>query len=66
MTLNTCKKVRRKANEEELHWHQWLTGYDKSLQKQIDSATFETFPLKCAKINPNAKLITGVICRLSS
>lgn len=41
----------------------WLTGYDdKKLQELIDEkVTFETF-FKRAKLNPNAKLITGVIC----
>ncbi|GEM50788.1 hypothetical protein EB1_05780 [Empedobacter brevis NBRC 14943 = ATCC 43319] len=42
---------------------EWLTGFDaKQLQKLIDDkATFETFFEK-AKLNPNANLITGVIC----
>lgn len=42
---------------------QWLTGYtDKQLQKLIkDKATFEVF-FRNASINPNAHLITGVIC----
>lgn len=55
------KKGRTKA---ELHQViQWLTGYnDKALQKQIDDqVTFEQF-FKKAKLNPNAKLITGTIC----
>lgn len=41
----------------------WLTGFDeKKLQEQIDKkVTFEEFFAK-AKLNPNAKLITGVIC----
>lgn len=41
----------------------WLTGYDdKKLQKLIEEkATFEEFFEK-AKLNPNAHLITGVIC----
>jgi hypothetical protein len=55
------KKGRTKA---ELHQViKWLTGYDeKKLQKLIDEkATFETF-FKRAKLNPNAHLITGVIC----
>ena len=49
---------------EELHQViEWLTGYDvKKLQELIDSkTTFETF-FKQAKLNPNAKLITGLIC----
>lgn len=55
------KKGRTKA---ELHQViEWLTGFDDAkLQKLIDDkVTFETFFQK-AKLNPNAKLITGVIC----
>ncbi|WP_188508577.1 DUF2200 domain-containing protein [Parapedobacter pyrenivorans] len=42
---------------------EWLTGFDnKKLQELIDeNVTFETF-FKRAKLNPNAPLITGVIC----
>ncbi len=42
---------------------EWLTGFDdKNLKKLIEEkVTFETF-FKKAKLNPNAKLITGVIC----
>ncbi|TRZ46332.1 DUF2200 domain-containing protein [Robertkochia solimangrovi] len=42
---------------------QWLTGYDpQQLQGLIDEkATFETF-FERATLNPNAQLITGVIC----
>lgn len=41
----------------------WLTGFDdKKLQELInEKVTFETF-FKKAKLNPNAHLITGVIC----
>lgn len=49
---------------EELHEViEWLTGYnEKQLNKLIDSkVNFETFFEK-ATINPNAHLITGVIC----
>lgn len=55
------KKGRSKAEVDEIIF--WLTGYDKkTLQKHLDTKTdFETF-FKQAKINPNAKLITGVIC----
>lgn len=55
------KKGRIKA---ELHQViEWLTGFDeKKLQELIDEkATFENF-FKNAIINPNAHLITGVIC----
>ena len=42
---------------------EWLTGFkEKTLKKLIDDkVTFEQFFQK-AKINPNAHLITGVIC----
>jgi hypothetical protein len=55
------KKGRTKA---ELHQViTWLTGYDdKKLQELIDKkVNFETFFAK-AKLNPNAHLITGLIC----
>ena len=41
----------------------WLTGFDdRKLQEIIDEkATFQIF-FKKAKLNPNAHLITGVIC----
>jgi len=59
------KKVETKGRTtEELHQViEWLTGFDaKKLQELIDEkVTFETF-YKRAKINPNAHLITGVIC----
>lgn len=42
---------------------EWLTGFDnKKLQELItEKATFETF-FEQASLNPNAHLITGVIC----
>ena len=42
----------------------WLTGYDASqLQEQIQQeTTFETFFAQAPALNPNRKLITGVIC----
>jgi hypothetical protein len=55
------KKGRTKA---ELHQViEWLTGFDnKKLQELInENVTFETF-FKRASLNPNARLITGVIC----
>lgn len=58
-------KVEKKGRtKKELHQViQWLTGYnEKTLQKKIkDKVTFEEFFQK-AKLNPNAHLITGVIC----
>ncbi len=50
--------------KEELHQViEWLTGFDqKKLEKLIEGkVTFETF-FKKANLNPNAQLITGVIC----
>ena len=42
---------------------EWLTGYDeRKLQSLIEAeATYETFFDQCT-LNPNCKLITGVIC----
>lgn len=58
-------KVEKKGRtKEELHQViEWLTGFDENkLQELIDEkATFETF-FKRATLNPNAHLITGVIC----
>ena len=58
-------KVEKKGRtKEELHQViEWLTGFDKKeLQKQIDEkVTFQTF-FSNATLNPNAHLITGVIC----
>jgi hypothetical protein len=59
------RKVETKGRtKEELHQViKWLTGFDeKKLRQLIDEkATFGIF-FKKAKLNPNAKLITGVIC----
>nr|HMQ65140.1 DUF2200 domain-containing protein [Arachnia sp.] len=42
----------------------WLTGYDKAgLQKAIDGeVTLEAFFAEAPGMNPNASLITGIIC----
>lgn len=59
------KKVESKGRtKEELHQViEWLTGFDNGkLQKFIEEkVTFESFFGK-AKLNPNAGLITGLIC----
>jgi len=59
------KKVESKGRtKKELHQViKWLTGFDdKKLQELIDEkVNFATF-FKRAKLNPNAHLITGVIC----
>ena len=58
-------KVEKKGRtKEELHQViTWLTGFDdKKLQELIaEKATFKIF-FEQANINPNAHLITGVIC----
>lgn len=58
-------KVEKKdRTKEELHQViEWLTGYaEKKLQKLIEEkVTFEKF-FEDATMNPNAHLITGVIC----
>jgi hypothetical protein len=58
-------KVERKGRtREELHQViGWLTGFDdKKLKKLIDEkVTFEEF-FRQATLNPNVRLITGVIC----
>lgn len=59
------QKVEKKGRtKEELHQViEWLTGFDnKTLQQLInEKVTFETF-FERASLNPNAQLITGVIC----
>ena len=58
-------KVKKKGRtKEELHQViTWLTGYNQSkLQELItQNVTFKTFFIQ-ATLNPNAHLITGVIC----
>ena len=58
-------KVEKKGRtKEELHQViEWLTGFDKKkLQELIrEKATFEMF-FEQATLNPNASLITGLIC----
>lgn len=58
-------KVEKKGRtkEELLEVIEWLTGYnEKALQALIaDKVTFEKF-FQQATLNPNAHLITGVIC----
>ena len=70
MTFSTVyplyiKKIEKKGRtKEELHQViEWLTGFDGAkVQDLIDQkATFETF-FRQAKLNPNAHLITGMIC----
>ena len=59
------RKVETKGRtKKELHEViEWLTGFDEKKVKVLidEKVTFETF-FKRAKLNPNAHLITGVIC----
>lgn len=59
------EKIEKKGRtKEELHKViEWLTGFDNvKLQEQIDkNVTFDKF-FNNANLNPNAHLITGVIC----
>jgi hypothetical protein len=59
------EKVEKKGRtKKELHQViEWLTDFDtKKIQELIEeNATFETF-FQHASLNPNAHLITGVIC----
>ncbi len=58
-------KVERKGRtKEELHQViEWLTGFNLAKIEELinDKVTFESF-FQQAKLNPNAQLITGVIC----
>ena len=62
--LYLAKVERKGRTEEELHQViAWLTGFgNKKLQELIsENITFEIF-FQQATLNPNAHLITGVIC----
>ena len=62
--LYLAKIEKKGRTKDELHRViEWLTGFDnKKLQELIkEKATFEIF-FQCASLNPNARLITGVIC----
>jgi hypothetical protein len=59
-----AKAEKKGRTREELHQIiEWLTGFDnKKLQELIEeNVTFKTF-FQNASLNPNAHLITGVIC----
>lgn len=59
-----AKVTKKGRTKEELHQViEWLTGFDdqKLLKLIEEGATFETF-FQQATLNPNARLITGVIC----
>lgn len=55
------KKGRTKAELDQVI--EWLTGFDEAeLNEHLDKdTTFEDF-FAAAKLNPNASLITGVVC----
>src|SRR5215216_6564450 len=62
--LYVAKVEKKGRTKEELHQViEWLTGFDnKKLQELIkQNVSFETF-FQQASLNPNASLITGVIC----
>jgi len=62
--LYLAKVEKKGRTKEELHKViEWLTGfnYKKLLELIKEKVTFETF-FKQASLNPNASLITGVIC----
>lgn len=56
------KRVRSKAEVDEII--RWLTGYSQAeLERAIrDETTFRDFFDNAPRLNPNRKLITGVIC----
>ncbi len=56
------KKSRTKAEVDDVI--AWLTGYrGKALQRAIDTKVdLETFFAQAPRMNPNAALITGVVC----
>jgi hypothetical protein len=62
--LYIAKVEKKGRTKEELHQViEWLTGFDnRKLQELIkEKVTFETF-FQRASLNPNANLITGMIC----
>ncbi|WP_036678787.1 DUF2200 domain-containing protein [Daejeonella oryzae] len=59
-----AKVIKKNRTREELHEViEWLTGYDEATLQELieENATFEKF-FRNAVLNPNAHLITGVIC----
>lgn len=56
------RKGREKAEVDEII--RWLTGYhQEELEKQVASEIdFRTFFAEAPQLNPNAELITGVVC----
>lgn len=63
--LYVMKVERKGRTTEELNQIiEWLTGYDKAgLERELQNGTdFKTFFADAPNMNPNRKLITGVIC----
>src|SRR5215471_18306794 len=59
-----AKAEKKGRTKEELHQViEWLTGYSESVLERLiaEKVTFEQF-FRDASLNPNARLITGVIC----
>lgn len=62
--LYLAKVEKKGRTKEELNQViQWLTGFSNKQQQELikEKATFETF-FQRASLNPNASLITGMIC----
>ena len=62
--LYLAKVEKKDRTKEELHQViAWLTGFDYDKQKELirENVTFEQF-FQQASLNPNAHLITGIIC----
>ncbi|SFB21770.1 hypothetical protein SAMN05660845_2088 [Flavobacterium swingsii] len=62
--LYIAKVEKKNRTKEELHQViEWLTGFNNEKLKELitEKVTFETF-FQQASLNPNAPLITGVIC----
>lgn len=62
--LYLAKVEKKGRTKEELHQViEWLTGFENQMLHDLmeENVTFEAF-FRRANLNPNAKLITGVIC----
>lgn len=62
--LYLAKVEKKGRTKEELHQViEWLTGFNNKKMRDLikENVTFETF-FRRAALNPNARLITGVIC----
>ena len=62
--LYLAKVEKKGRTKEELNQViEWLTGFNNKQQQELikEKVTFETF-FQRAKLNPNAPLITGMIC----